>query len=219
MAHALTLTRRDLLAGAAALAALTLTGIPFLGTMGLVAAATVLIAVLVAWTLSPALLSLLGDRVLGKGGRAKRARALEQEQAGTQGRALANEQEQELRTGSRPRGGATSFFNPPATAQHAGASSEPGGSTSVQHEAADEDHPFWSRLVTRVPWLTVLAVVAQETQTPDVDEDDPATWPAPPTRSDGEPFTAEDLMTAEDLGQEDVLNHASSTNGLCVPAP
>ena len=32
-------------------------------------------------------------------------------------------------------------------------------------------------------------------------------------------FTAEDLMTAEDLGQEDVLNHASSTNGLCAPAP
>jgi len=26
-------------------------------------------------------------------------------------------------------------------------------------------------------------------------------------------------MTAEDLGQEDVLNHASSTNGLCIPAP
>ena len=142
-----------------ALAALTLTGIPFLGTMGLVAAATVLIAVLVAWTLSPALLSLLGDRVLGKSGRAKRARALEQEQAGTQGRALSSEREQELRAGSRPRGGATSFFNPPATAQHAGTSSEPGGGTSVQHEAADEDHPFWARLVTRVPWLTVLAVV------------------------------------------------------------
>ena len=38
-------------------------------------------------------------------------------------------------------------------------------------------------------------------------------------KTDGEPFTAEDLMTAEDLGQEDVLNHASSTNGLCIPAP
>ena len=73
--------------------------------------------------------------------------------------------------------------------------------------------------VSATPLLTVLAVVAQETEAPDVDEDDPATWPAPPTRSDGEPFTAEDLMTAEDLGQEDVLNHASSTNGLCVPAP
>ena len=97
--------------------------------------------------------------MLGKGGRAKRARALEQEQAGTQGRALANEREQELRAGSRPRGGATSFFNPPATAQHAGTSSEPGDGTSVQHEAADKDHPFWARLVTRVPWLTVLAVV------------------------------------------------------------
>ena len=73
--------------------------------------------------------------------------------------------------------------------------------------------------VSATPLLTVLAVVAQETQAPDVDEDDPATWPAPPTRTDGEPFTAEDLMTAEDLGQEDVLNHASSSNGLCVPAP
>ncbi len=47
-----------------ALSALTLTGIPFLGVMGLVAAATVLVAVLVALTLTPALLSLMGRRVL-----------------------------------------------------------------------------------------------------------------------------------------------------------
>ena len=47
-----------------ALSALTLTGIPFLGVMGLVAAATVAIAVLVAITLTPALLSLMGMRVL-----------------------------------------------------------------------------------------------------------------------------------------------------------
>lgn len=47
-----------------ALAALTLTGIPFLATMGLVAAATVVVAVLAALTLAPALLALLGDRVL-----------------------------------------------------------------------------------------------------------------------------------------------------------
>ena len=47
-----------------ALVALTLTGIPFLGIMGLVAAATVAIAVLVAITLTPAMLSLIGERVL-----------------------------------------------------------------------------------------------------------------------------------------------------------
>lgn len=47
-----------------ALSALTLTGMPFLGTMGLVAAATVALAVLVAITLLPALLSLLGVRIL-----------------------------------------------------------------------------------------------------------------------------------------------------------
>ncbi|MGC5586057.1 MMPL family transporter [Ornithinimicrobium sp. W1665] len=47
-----------------ALAALTITGIPFLGVMGLVAAGTVAVAVLVALTLTPALLSLLGLRVL-----------------------------------------------------------------------------------------------------------------------------------------------------------
>lgn len=49
-----------------ALSALVATGIPFLGIMGLVAAATVLVAVLVSVTLTPALLSLLGERVLPK---------------------------------------------------------------------------------------------------------------------------------------------------------
>ena len=53
-----------------ALAALTITGIPFLGVMGLVAAATVAIAVLVALTLTPALLSLIGMRLLTKRKRA-----------------------------------------------------------------------------------------------------------------------------------------------------
>jgi RND superfamily putative drug exporter len=49
-----------------ALAALVVVGIPFLATMGLAAAGTVLIAVLVALTLVPALLSLLGERVRGR---------------------------------------------------------------------------------------------------------------------------------------------------------
>ncbi|HWS58982.1 MAG TPA: MMPL family transporter, partial [Actinotalea sp.] len=47
-----------------ALSALTVVGIPFLSVMGLAAAATVAIAVLVAITLLPALLSLAGERVL-----------------------------------------------------------------------------------------------------------------------------------------------------------
>ena len=52
-----------------ALAALTFSGIPFLGTMGLAAAATVAIAVLVSLTLTPALLRLIGHRVLSRGSR------------------------------------------------------------------------------------------------------------------------------------------------------
>lgn len=51
---------------AIALLALNVTGIPFLGLMGTVAAACVLIAVLVAVTFTPALLSLVGVRVLSK---------------------------------------------------------------------------------------------------------------------------------------------------------
>ncbi|GIG25630.1 MMPL family transporter [Cellulomonas denverensis] len=49
-----------------ALLALNVTGIPFLGLMGSVAAASVAIAVLVAITLTPALLGLAGKRVLPK---------------------------------------------------------------------------------------------------------------------------------------------------------
>ncbi len=49
-----------------ALLALNLTGIPFLGIMGSVGAASILTAVLVAITLTPALLGLLGTKALGK---------------------------------------------------------------------------------------------------------------------------------------------------------
>ena len=53
-----------------ALLALNITGIPFLGVMGTVAAICVLVAVLVAITLAPALLSLVGLRVLPRKQRA-----------------------------------------------------------------------------------------------------------------------------------------------------
>ena len=54
-----------------ALVALNMTGIPFLGLMGSVGAACVAIAVLVAITLTPAILSLVGGRIVSKRARKK----------------------------------------------------------------------------------------------------------------------------------------------------
>ncbi|MGV8859299.1 MMPL family transporter [Rhodoglobus sp.] len=54
-----------------ALLALNVSGIPFLGVMGTVGAVCVLISVLIAVSLTPALLSLLGKRVLSRRSRAK----------------------------------------------------------------------------------------------------------------------------------------------------
>ncbi|GAA1183232.1 RND superfamily putative drug exporter [Kitasatospora gansuensis] len=56
-----------------ALAALAVTGIPFLTVMGLAAAGTVLLAVLVAVSLVPAVLSLLGERLRPKARRPRTA--------------------------------------------------------------------------------------------------------------------------------------------------
>ncbi|HWM04919.1 MAG TPA: MMPL family transporter [Actinophytocola sp.] len=56
-----------------ALAGLTVVGVPFLGEMGLAAAATVAVAVLIALTLLPALLGFAGDRVRAR--RRPRARS------------------------------------------------------------------------------------------------------------------------------------------------
>ncbi|MBG0738378.1 MMPL family transporter [Paeniglutamicibacter antarcticus] len=49
-----------------ALSALTVSGLPFLGVMGVAAAATVAVAVIVALTLTPALLGLIGPRLISK---------------------------------------------------------------------------------------------------------------------------------------------------------
>lgn len=64
-----------------ALAALVLTGIPFLGVMGLAAAGTVTAAVLVALTLTPALLALIGPKVLSRRSRQALARQQELEES------------------------------------------------------------------------------------------------------------------------------------------
>jgi putative drug exporter of the RND superfamily len=55
-----------------ALSALAVVGIPFLTTMGVAAAATVLATVIGALTLLPAVLGFVGERVLGRRGRAAR---------------------------------------------------------------------------------------------------------------------------------------------------
>jgi putative drug exporter of the RND superfamily len=56
-----------------ALAALSVTGLPFLTVLGLAAAATVAVAVLIALTLTPAILSLIGRRIISKRTWAKNA--------------------------------------------------------------------------------------------------------------------------------------------------
>lgn len=71
-----------------ALAALNLTGIGFLGLMGSVAAGAIIAAVLVALTLTPALLSLVGVRVLSKKERAKFAAEVDHSAAATPRNAL-----------------------------------------------------------------------------------------------------------------------------------
>ncbi|NUU07546.1 MMPL family transporter [Leifsonia sp. C5G2] len=54
-----------------ALLALNITGVPFLGLMGTVGAVAVILAVLIAVTLTPALLGLLGTRLLSRKARAR----------------------------------------------------------------------------------------------------------------------------------------------------
>lgn len=56
-----------------ALLALNVVGIPFLGLMGTVGAVAVVVAVLISVTLTPALLSLAGTRILGRRDRARMA--------------------------------------------------------------------------------------------------------------------------------------------------
>lgn len=71
-----------------ALAALNLTGIGFLGLMGSVGAGAIVVAVLVALTLTPALLSLAGARVLSKKERVRFAAEADHSAAATPQNAL-----------------------------------------------------------------------------------------------------------------------------------
>ncbi|GAA5024022.1 MMPL family transporter [Terrabacter aeriphilus] len=75
-----------------ALLALNVTGIPFLGLMGTVAAGAVLVAILVATTFTPALLSLVGLRILRAKERARLASSVDplQTRAGAKRRSVAD---------------------------------------------------------------------------------------------------------------------------------
>ncbi|HQR27940.1 MAG TPA: MMPL family transporter [Nocardioides sp.] len=97
-----------------ALAALVVSGIRILGQLGLVAAGTVAVTVAVAVTLSPAVLALMGTRVVSR------------------------------------RAWRTAGFTTPG---------DP--ATRTAHDDREEEHGGWYvTLLTRRPWLTVLAVVA-----------------------------------------------------------
>lgn len=73
-----------------ALAALTVTGLPFLAVMGFAAAATVAVSVIVALTLTPAALSVIGTRIISKKAWAKNAVATAAHDAETAGLSVAD---------------------------------------------------------------------------------------------------------------------------------
>ncbi|EMY33194.1 MMPL family protein [Arthrobacter crystallopoietes BAB-32] len=99
-----------------ALAALAVPAIPFLTVLGLAGAATVAVAVVVALTLTPAMLAVIGKRILSKRAWAR---------AGRSG---------------------------PAAAGTA--------STTADPASVNDPKRSWGRVVTRSPWLALLAGVA-----------------------------------------------------------
>ncbi|WP_348272850.1 MMPL family transporter [Rathayibacter sp. VKM Ac-2760] len=118
-----------------ALAGLSVAGIPFLTTMGIAAAGGVAIAVVIALTLTPALLGFAGERLRPKERKAEKAAA---KQAGA---------EKAASTGAHADPDATED----ATAPSPGA-----------HPHAEVPRGFfrgWVRVVTRFPILTIVAVV------------------------------------------------------------
>ena len=115
-----------------ALVALLVPGLPFLSVLGLSAAATVALAVLIAVTLTPALLSLIGQRLVSK----RAQKAFDAKQA----KQRAHLAGAEAGTGAEADDGA-------------GADAETDG------DADRGGHNGWSRFTTGKPWLAALAGV------------------------------------------------------------
>ncbi|WP_328871143.1 MMPL family transporter [Streptomyces sp. NBC_00287] len=117
-----------------ALVGLVVVRIPFLTVMGLSAAAAVLIAVLVAVTLLPALFGLAGARLAPRpGSRAARRAA--------------------VASGEVPAGGTEKATDEPTEEPTGEATEEPAAKASVMGQR-------WARLVTRRPLLVVVGTVA-----------------------------------------------------------
>ena len=112
-----------------ALAALAVPGLPFLAVLGLAAAGTVSIAVLIALTLTPAMLGLIGYRLLSRRARAKAAAA---------GAAVAAARHED--------------YAPPSST---GASSTDPSAVEEQRNSGRG----WGGLVTRHPVIAVVASV------------------------------------------------------------
>lgn len=115
-----------------ALVALLVPGLPFLSVLGLSAAATVALAVLIAVTLTPALLSLIGQRLVSK----RAQKAFDAKQAKQRARLAGAE----AGTGAEADDGA-------------GADAETDG------DADRGGHNGWTRFTTGKPWLAALAGV------------------------------------------------------------
>ena len=121
-----------------ALVALLVPGLPFLSVLGLSAAATVALAVLIAVTLTPALLSLIGQRLVSK----RAQKAFDAKQAKQRAHLAGGEAgtDAEADAGAEVDAGA-------------------GADADADGDADRGGHNGWTRFTTGKPWLAALAGV------------------------------------------------------------
>jgi RND superfamily putative drug exporter len=132
-----------------ALVGLFVTRIPFLTIMGIAAAATVAVSVVVALTLLPAIMGLMGERL--------RPRAVRRAMAEDEAAAAPGDGEPETVPDLEP---VTETI--PADADESDTDADRGGAGTGSRAAASREEPggsAWVRLVTRVPVVTILLVV------------------------------------------------------------
>lgn len=86
---------------------------------------------------------------------------------------------------------------------------------------ADDGTPVVPGAEAQAPAVSVMPLLTgsapEPSVAPEVEEDDPSSWPAAPTSYQGQEITPESLMRWEDAGDEQALVTASSTNHLCAP--
>lgn len=114
-----------------ALSALVVSGLPFIGILGLSAAFTVLMAVLLSVSLLPALLAVIGEKILPKKARVRRAAAIAAGAGVGAGASIVGEEAGE------------------------GASASAGEAAGKQSASM-----WWVKTLTKVPWLTAVASIA-----------------------------------------------------------